>query len=81
MIVVKIELWSARTGKITEIGRMRISNVGVAGKLRDYAVEIMRRGTTGAVQRTGEVTRYPAESYNVWRLVSRALRSAFPEER
>jgi len=30
--------------------------------------------------RVGEVLNYPRLSYNVWRLVSRALRSAFPEE-
>lgn len=31
--------------------------------------------------RTTRVEGYPRESYNIWRLVSRALRGAFPEEK
>jgi hypothetical protein len=31
--------------------------------------------------RTGSVHDYPRQSYNVWRLVIRALLSCFPEER
>lgn len=83
MIVVRIELWSAITGQVTEIGRMHISNVGGTrdGKLGDYDVEVMRRGTKDKVLRKGSVTQYPRLSYNVWRLICRALLSAFPEEK
>lgn len=84
MLVVKIELHSAITGRVSELGRMQISNTGKGSYDRgDYAVEVLRRSgvTGGAVTRTGEVKNYPRLSYNVWRLVSRALRSAFPEEK
>ena len=39
-------------------------------------VELFMKGA----MRTGRVTNYPRDSYNVWRLVCRALRAAFPEE-
>lgn len=38
--------------------------------------QLVRRAT-----RSGTVKNYPRLSYNVWRLVLRALRSAFPEEK
>lgn len=90
MLVVKVELHSAFTGQVTEIGRMNIANVGGTEKRGDYSVQVLKRGVTEAgwvhdlasskITRLGEVTNYPRLSYNVWRLVCRALRSAFPEE-
>jgi hypothetical protein len=74
MLVVKIELHSAITGKITEIGRANIINNGTGTHKRgNYDVEIMRRGTMDKVQRRGSVTDYPRLSYTVWELVRRAL--------
>jgi len=96
MIVVKIELHSAITGRVSEIGRMLICNDGAGSADRgDYSVQVLRRKdrpggiseyVTGIaagsepVTRTAEVKNYPRQSYNVWRLVLRALRGAFPEE-
>lgn len=39
MIVVRVELWSAATGKMTELARMSISNIGGTKSRGDYAVE------------------------------------------
>jgi hypothetical protein len=95
MIVVKIELWSARTGEQTELGRMYIANDGTSRdpKRGDYKVKVARKGSKkfngwrdfkgwAAIKSTreGEVKDYPRLSYNVWRLITRALKSAFPEE-
>ncbi len=90
MIVVKIELWSARTGTQEEIGRMVIANVGGDTRHADYAVGVCRKGNTATPNnivpggpkpmRIGVVKNYPREAYNVWRLIMRALRSSFPEE-
>lgn len=81
-MVVTIHLVSARTGSVEEIGRMHIFNERFHSSRRaDYGVKVMRRGTKDKVQRTGEVSNWPRQSYNVWRLVLRALMSAFPEER
>jgi hypothetical protein len=94
VIVVKIELHSAITGGVTEIGRMLIGNVGGTVDQGEYDVKVLRRRDTpvscdpafddwddASVTREGTVKRYPRLSHNVWRLVVRALLSAFPEEK
>ena len=35
MIIVRVELHSARTGEVTELARMHISNIGGTNTLRD----------------------------------------------
>ncbi len=76
MIIVKIELMSAITGKSTEIGRMHISN---EGKFTDekktrcnYIAQIMRRGTIKPLKTT-IIENYPRAAYSVWELVRRVL--------
>ena len=86
MLIIKIELRSARTGMTSEIGRMHISNISGGGKGRydkraDYLVEVMQRGSKRKVCRSGYVKNYPRLSYNVWRLVLRGLKECFHEER
>lgn len=83
MIVIKVELWPwGFESRKRELGRMHITNDGSGtAKRGDYKVAVMRKGTTNKVQREGEVKDYPRQSYTVWRLVQRALRSAFPEEK
>lgn len=96
MIRVKVELISAVTGKTTQLGEMLIANDGTikGGKRGNYLVKVMRKGCfsatvreardnwrEGAVTREGAVYDYPRKAYNVWRLISKALLSAFPEER
>lgn len=88
MIVIKVELHHFRSSAVENIGTMVIDNIGVSsgGRRGNYRVRVARRG--GGVMaaarnpvRTGEVKDYPRLSYNVWRLVLRALKSAFPEEK
>lgn len=88
MLVLKLELHSARTGEITEIGRTIIANVGGTNEKGDYTCRVSRKrkqfsnlDTWKEPLRTGDVKNYPRLSYNVWRLVIRALLSAFPEEK
>ncbi len=85
MIVVKIELWpKGIESKAREIGRMHLINqftkTVTNPKLGDYCVQVMRRGTTDKVTREGTVFNYPRHSYNIWRLIARALKVTFPEE-
>ncbi len=86
MLVVRIELHSAITGKITEIGRTYIANVGGTPERGEYDVKVCRKNKLDYIKasknplRKGRVSDYPRKSYNVWRLVSRALLAAFPEE-
>lgn len=89
MIVVKIELWP-RGHEIAskEIGRMYIANDGTAVTARgNYDVKVARRGAFEwkgwrniKATREARVENYPRQSYNVWRLITRALKGAFPEE-
>ena len=90
MIVVKVELHSAITGKVSMLGRAVIDNVGASpnGKLGDYRVRVGNKRdacSTHAVTlrplRTGLVQNWPRLSYSVWRLVLASLASAFPEQK
>lgn len=77
MIVVKVELHSAITGQISEIGRMHITNDGSSDNVRrgNYNVSLMRRGTTDQVQRRSRVEKFPRLALSVWVLVARALKN------
>lgn len=80
MIVVKIELHSAITGKVTQLGQMYISNDGTGDfKRGNYLVEVMRKNSD-SVQRQGYVPDYPRQSYTVWELVRRSLESVFSKK-
>jgi hypothetical protein len=93
MLVVKIELHSAITGKVSTIAEMIIANTGGTKQRGDYRAWVLKKAPKGwgvgslwrprmeKASRHGEVKNYPRLSYNVWRLVIRALKSAFPEER
>lgn len=89
MIVLKVELHSAVTGKVTTLGSAIISNRGDGSNTRgNYDVRVgNKRDANNLVsvyrkpQRRGEVLDYPRTSYSIWRLVLRALRSVFPEEK
>lgn len=82
MIVVTIELWpKGIKSRRRELGRMLIDNQGGTVKRGDYRVRVMRKGSETKVLREGEVNNYPRLSYNIWRLVCRALKGTFPEEK
>lgn len=82
MLVVRVELWSAVTGEITEIARATICNVGGTTTLGDYEgatyrgrnaatlEAAMRRGTT---VKTGTVTKHRRLDLHVWHLVAKTL--------
>lgn len=89
MLLVTLELYPGGSSKHRRvIGRTIIANVGGSSERGNYSVFVGRRGRfkdqreifTKPV-RKGAVEDYPRLSYNVWRLVIRALLSAFPEER
>lgn len=78
MLVVRVELHSAITGKVTEIARMIIGNVGGSKNLGDYVCRTYRGRSAEdldkrAVQRSGKVETYPRLSLHVWHLVGRCL--------
>lgn len=46
-----------------------------------YGVESPGPDSMPTAARAGSVQNYPRLAYNVWRLIARALRSTFPEEK
>jgi hypothetical protein len=82
MIVVRVELHSAVTGNVTTLGIMHISNKGTHSnpKWGNFYARVFRKGTTSTL-RECDIDDYPKASYNMWRLVIRALLGCFPEER
>jgi hypothetical protein len=80
MIVVKVELHSVVTGRVTEIARMNIANDGKsnsanvgsydAATLRGRDTRALDRGTP---QRHAHVENYPRQAIHVWNLVQACL--------
>lgn len=78
MIVVRVELHSAITGKVTEIGLMGIANIGGTRQRGHYFAETYRgRSAPDLAKRTRQrscaIKDYPRLSVHVWHLVARAL--------
>ncbi len=84
MIVVKVELWSAASGKKTELARMMIAHEAVRSKTRrDYSCrtyvgrslerlqEAMLAG--GPISKAGRVDNHANAAEHVWNLVAKCL--------
>lgn len=80
MIIIRVELWSAITGQVTELARMRISNDGTGGANTGSYDGVTFRGRDRAAldrevpSHTGRVENYPRKSRHVWNLVARMLK-------
>lgn len=79
MIVIKVELWSAVSGNVTELARMLVSNdgTGIPNNMH-YDVEVLRgRSKTDLDRRTvlkrTKILNWPSERLHVWNLVNKAL--------
>lgn len=79
MIVIRVELHSANTGKVSELGRMVIDNIGGTRTRGDYRCRAYRKGsrlTDGLernVIRRGAVEGHARLAEPVWNLVAKAL--------
>lgn len=78
MIIVRVELHSAITGKVTEIARAIIANKGGTKERGDYDVATFRGRSAEQlnglqIQRRGKVEGHPRLSQHVWNLVAKAL--------
>lgn len=77
MIVVRVELWSARTEKITTLGVMTISNASSneSGTVCDYHGEVMRKPDFKKVTKTSQVLGHRRHDKVIWNLVAKMLRN------
>lgn len=88
MIIVKIELHSARTGQVTQLGEMRLSNNNQTSREKpthgSYRVEVFRKPKFDKVTRDTEVEdstlieEWPRKSKVVWQLIQKALNQLYP---
>lgn len=75
MIIVRVELHSAISGEITEIGRMSITNDGTGTQSKgNYVIKLFRKGFK-SVLKQGTVLDHPRLSTSVWTLVYKALKN------
>ena len=86
MIVIRIELHSAITGKVTEIGSAIIVNKGDRSGLRhNYKFMIARKNRSimdvlrgeSKPTRSCDIENWPRASKTVWQLLQRCLNEAY----
>jgi hypothetical protein len=85
VIIIRVELWSAITGQVTELARMGIDNISGGGSVRDYRCRTWRgrsaealtramlRNDAKSVTREGTVEKHRSLDLHVWHLVAKAL--------
>ena len=85
MLVVRVELHSAITNKVTELARLHICNEGGTEELGDYGIYVARGRDKAALDastknrswvHTGNITGWPRLKIHVWNLVLAGLLSA-----
>lgn len=73
MIVVKVELHSTITGRVTPLAAMIIANDGTGSKtLGNYIASRLRKGTVTPATK-GQVKGHPRLAQSVWVLVAKAI--------
>jgi len=74
MIVVRVELHSAVTGRVTTIGLMRLVNDGTGTPwIGNYDVQIMRHGSAGRPRKANRVEGHRRRALPIWTLIRKAL--------
>lgn len=75
MIVVKIELHSALTGKVTQLGQMHIANDGSGTEdVGNYVGTVFRKPDFKQVTRTAGIAGHRRRQLTVWHLIGRMLK-------
>ena len=84
MIVVKIELHSARTGNVTQLGEMHLSNDDKTTREDDrkgtYRVELFRKPDFKSVNKGTVVENWPRHSKTIWQLRQKTLNQLYPND-
>lgn len=75
MIVIKVELHSAITGKITELGKMHIANDGTSKdpNVGHYIGGVFRKGSTNQIIRRSSVQGHRRKDKVIWNLIAKML--------
>lgn len=82
MIVIKVELWSARTRQKVELARMHINNQETASlenpRFGDYVGKTFKGRSSEqlnklTVMKATLINHWPREAYHVWNLICKML--------
>lgn len=73
MLVIRIELWSAITGKRTELGTVTITNVGGTKTRGNYEVRLFKKGAKKSIWKKGIVEGFPRLRLGAYDLLLRGL--------
>lgn len=75
MIVIKVELHSARTGKVSQLGEMHICNDGTSTDpaIGNYESRVMRKPDFRTVTRHGKVSHWRRNDKTIWHLIGALL--------
>lgn len=74
MIVIKVELHSAITKKVTELARMYIANDGTGSStFGNYKGQTLRKPLFTSALKHGKVEHYHRQKESVWQLIARML--------
>jgi len=80
MIIIKVELWSAITGKTTELARMSIVNDGSGTNRYGNYIGTVYRGRSKeqldkkSIMRQKFMQNWPRLDFHVWNLVAKMLK-------
>jgi hypothetical protein len=81
MIIVSVQLVSAIDGRVEELARMEICNMGTGtSQLGNYSAETLRGRSTEQLnrrtrQRIAYVNGHPRQREHIWNLVAKALKA------
>lgn len=75
MIVIKVELHSAITGKVTELGKMHIVNDGSSRdpNIGHYLGGVFRKGSDNQITRRSSVQSHRRNDKPIWNLIAKML--------
>lgn len=76
MIVIKVELHSAITGKVTKLAQMDIHNDGTGtDDLCDYEGRILKKPHFNTITRDAKVIGHRRKQLTVWHLIAKMLKN------
>jgi hypothetical protein len=75
MIVIKVELHSAVTGRITQLGKMIIANDGKSydPNIGSYDGVVLRKPDFKIVTRMGRIESHKKHAETIWHLIGKML--------
>ena len=76
MIIITVELQSARDGRREKLGEMHIANDGTGSDaVAHYDGRVLRKPTFDTITKVGKVMNHRRYNHTVWHLIAKMLRT------